>query len=90
MQSLVSALVEAERSNVRELRVMDIEEGDLRFQWDPEDEQQVELAREQFNAAKKKKMVAYRVKKDGTRGELIREFDPQAESIIMAPPLVGG
>lgn len=90
MQGVLSAIVEAEKSNERVLRIMDQDEGDLKFQWDPEEADQVDLARKNFDAAKKKRMVGYRVNKDGSKGEVIREFDMDAESIIMAPAMVGG
>lgn len=90
MQGTLSAIVEAEKSEERVLRIMDPELGDLKITWDPDDDDQTELARKNFIAAKKKKMVAYAVKKDGTKGKIISEFDPEAEAIIMAPPLVGG
>ena len=90
MQGTLSAIVEAEKSEERLLRIMDPELGDLKIMWDPDDDDQTELAKKNFIAAKKKKMVAYSVKKDGTKGKIISEFDPEAEAIIMAPPLVGG
>ena len=90
MQGVLSAIIEAEKSNERSLRIMDPDEGDLKFQWDPEDSDQTDLAKKNFDAAKKKRMVGYRVNKDGSKGEVMRSFDPEAESIIMAPPMVGG
>ena len=90
MQGVLSAIVEAEKSDERTLRIMDPVEGDLKITWDTEDDDQVELARKNFDAAKKKKMVAYEVKKDGSKGKILHRFEPDAEAIIMAPPLVGG
>ncbi len=90
MQGTLSAIIEAEKDTGRTLRIMDPVAGDLKITWDIDDADQVELARKNFDAAKKKKMVAYEVKKDGERGKILSRFDPDAEAIIMAPPLVGG
>jgi len=64
--------------------------GDTRLVWDYKDDDSVEVAKEMFNKLKKKGHIAYAVKKDGTAGEVITEFDPKAEKIIMSPPMVGG
>lgn len=66
------------------------EEGDLRVEWDPNNAEQVEIARESFNRARGNNMAAYRMQPGGGRGELIREFDPDAAAILMAPQMVGG
>lgn len=64
--------------------------GDNRVMWDPRIEDEVKVAREAFHKAQKKGMLAYTVKDDGEKGEVIREFDPQAGKIIMTKQLVGG
>lgn len=71
------------------LRYMD-DTGDTKLIWDPEKEAEVENARRTFNDLRKKKYNAYSVKKNGDKGEIITEFDPEAEKIIMAPPMAGG
>lgn len=71
------------------LHVMD-RTGDTRIEWDPSRPDEVEMARKAFKVAKDKKYLTYRVRHDGTAGELIREFDPTAERIIAAPQTVGG
>ena len=71
------------------LHVMD-HTGDTRTEWDKDRPDEVELARKAFQAAKDKKMLIYRTKRDGTKGELMREFDPAAEVIIATPQTVGG
>jgi hypothetical protein len=43
-----------------------------------------------FDTLKEKRYLAYTVSEDGTKGEVIREFDPEAGAIIMAPQVVGG
>lgn len=74
-----------------EMRVMCDVAGDLKTTWDKNVPEEVELARNQFNSlVGKKKYVAFRVNKDGTKGRKITEFDEEAEAIILAPPLAGG
>lgn len=72
-----------------ELCVMD-HTGDTKLIWNPNNTDETEAARELFNKLKKKKYLAYTVKANGDKGEVITEFDPSAEKIIMAPPVVGG
>lgn len=64
--------------------------GDSKFMWDPKSADEVAAAKAQFDALKKKGYIAFTVDKKGEKGELIREFDPELEKIIMTPPLAGG
>ncbi len=88
--SVVAMLKEAEKSTERTLSIMDREAGDLKITWDPDDEDQCDLAEKNFKAAKKKGMSAFSVDKKGKKGKKIDAFDPDAEAIIMAPALAGG
>lgn len=73
------------------LCVMDRQAGDTRVMWDPDNADEVEAARAAFDKLRgEKKFVAYKVAEPGDKGEVIREFDPQAGKIILAPPMVGG
>lgn len=72
-----------------ELIVLD-DSGDTRVMWDPRIKDEVDNAEKTFKDMKKKGYLAYTVKKNGDPGEVIREFDPKAGKIIMAPQLVGG
>jgi hypothetical protein len=71
------------------MRVID-STGDTKIIWDATKEAEVENARRTFNDLRKKKYNAYAVKKDGEKGSVVTEFDPDAEKIIMAPPMAGG
>lgn len=71
------------------MRIIDAT-GDTKLIWDSDNEAEVENARRSFNDLKKKKYNAYSVKKDGEKGSVITEFDPNAEKIIMAPQMAGG
>lgn len=72
------------------MAVMDPKEGDVRVIWDPDRPEEVESARAQFQTLRGKGYAAYRVTATGRKGEVIREFDPDAEKIILAPAMVGG
>jgi len=64
--------------------------GDTKIIWDPKNPDEVENAKEQFNRLRKKGFLAYSVNKKGDKGEMITEFDPNAEKIILSPPVTGG
>ena len=65
-------------------------QGDVKVVWDSENEDEVALAKKQFDEAMKKDFTAYRVKKDGSKSKKISKFDPDAEKIILVPVVAGG
>lgn len=72
-----------------ELRVID-HTGDSKLVWDADKDAEVQAAREMYDGLKKKGYAAFGVKKDGEKGKILTEFDPEAEKIIMVPPARGG
>lgn len=66
------------------------EEGDNRLEWDRNDRDAVEAAREMFNKLRGKRYLAFVSKGDGSRGREITEFDASVERIVMIPPVRGG
>ena len=72
-----------------EMRVID-NTGDSKIIWDKDNPDEIEAARETFKKLTKKGYMAYSVKSKGEKGELLTEFDPKAEKIILAPRMVGG
>jgi len=72
-----------------EMMILD-QTGDTKTVWDANNPDEVEVARTQFNALKKKGYLAYAVKKGGERGARMDTFDPAAESMILAPAMAGG
>ena len=64
--------------------------GDSRFMWSKDNPDEITAAKKQFKSLKDKGYIAYKVNAAGEKGEVLREFDPTAEKIIMAPQLVGG
>ena len=47
-------------------------------------------AEARFNELMERKFIASAPGKDGAPGTLLKSFDPDAETIIMNPPLQGG
>lgn len=72
-----------------ELRQMDLS-GDTKVEWDPNKTEETEAARDTFKKLMDKGYYAYRVTAAGGRGEMIKNFDPHAQKIIMAPRMAGG
>ena len=72
-----------------EIAVLD-HTGDTKLVWDRRNAPEVEAARATFDALKRQGYLAYSVSKAGDRNEVLREFDPDAEAIILSPPLAGG
>lgn len=73
-----------------ELAILD-DTGDTKVMWSRDNPDEVDAARTQFNTLTRKGYTAYRATgKDGSKGEQIREFDPNAERIILVPPVQGG
>ncbi len=78
----------AKKSFHGELLTLD-EHGHSTLEWTSELEESVIKAKAAFDDFKAKGFSAYKM--DGPKtGEMIKEFDPGAETIIMAPQLVGG
>lgn len=64
--------------------------GDTKLIWDAGNEPEVENARRTFDDLRGKGFLAFAVKAKGEKGAQIREFDADAEKIIMVPPMRGG
>lgn len=72
-----------------EMCVLD-ETGDLRVTWNARDTDEVSAAQAQFDELQGKRFLAFAVTEEGGQGEQIQEFDPNAQKIIMVPPMAGG
>jgi len=72
-----------------EMRIMGVD-GDLKVIWDSEKEAEVKAAKKQFEELTAKGYLAFKVKKDGEQGEKMKEFNPDAEKMILVPILKGG
>ena len=73
-----------------ELKFMDIKEGDVKLQWDPDDKDEIAAAQLTFDKLKKKGYAFFKMNFGGRKGEKISAFDPQIESILGIPQTVGG
>lgn len=74
-----------------ELRIMGTK-GDTKIIWDSDNDEEVANARSTFDElVGDKKFAAFAVKgRKGEKGEQIRKFDPEAERLILVPPMAGG
>lgn len=73
-----------------ELAVMN-QKGDTKIIWDPKVKDEVNAAMKTFDNLRAKGYLAYRVKiESADKGEQIFVFDPNAEKLILAPPMRGG
>ncbi len=85
MDTIVEAVV-AEHA----LHILDAT-GDTKMTWDASRQLEVDNARATFDKLRNQGYMAYRVLgKSGDKGEVMRDFDPAAERIILAPATVGG
>lgn len=64
--------------------------GDTKTVWDKNNDDEVENARATFDRLKGKGYAAFKVQKDGSPGEQMHSFDPDAERMIMIPQMQGG
>lgn len=72
------------------LSVMD-GSGDTPVKWRVGNRDEEQIARAAFDKAKDRGYLAYRVDPDDhSKGEIMREFDPKAGEVILAPQPVGG
>lgn len=67
------------------------EVGDTKHIWDKSKPAEVDAAKALYESLTKKGYRAFRcVGKDGSQGEQMTSFDPDAERMIMVPQLQGG
>ncbi len=65
--------------------------GDTKIIWDSTKPEEVDNARRSFDDLRKKGYLAFRVTGEkGDKGQQIYNFEPNAEKLILAPPLRGG
>lgn len=90
---MTTLVAEADKDDIPEdMGVMAILDstGDTRIMWDPNQKDEVDAAKKQFDDLIGKGYQAFAVKKRGGAGEKVREFDPSAGKLILARPTVGG
>lgn len=75
------------------LKVLDKVLGDKKVTWDKGKQDEVDVARREFDyLVKEKGYAAYKVDRKGKKveNEIIRTFDPTLEEVILIPQKVGG
>lgn len=63
--------------------------GDVKISWNSENDKEIAVARETFDKRTKEGWTAFG-EKGGFKGDKIRTFDPDAERIVLVPPISGG
>lgn len=63
--------------------------GDMRISWNSGNEKEVDAAKDIFDKRIKEGWTAFR-EKIGIKGDKIKIFDPDAERIVLVPPISGG
>jgi len=81
--------VPATSSSTGRIEAVDLT-GDSKVFWDKNNEAEVAAARASFETLTRKGYRAFRLGADGSTGEQIREFDENAERILMLPQMRGG
>lgn len=64
--------------------------GDTEIRWDPVTGEGLQTAERTFEEKTGRGYLAFVEGPDGEGSNMIRAFDPQAGSIVLAPRLVGG
>lgn len=72
-----------------EVDVLD-QTGNTKTTWDSSIPDEVAAAKKQFTDLTSKGFRAFKVKRDGSEGEVLRSFDPDAEAVIYSKALQGG
>lgn len=72
-----------------EMRIMG-RKGDTRVTWNARDTDEVSNAKRTFDDLRAKRFLAFSVTETGGKGEQMDEFNPDAQKVIMVPPMAGG
>lgn len=71
-----------------ELRILG-KGGDMKISWNSRNETEITAAKETFEKRIREGWSAFR-EKMGIKGDKIKIFDPDAERIVLVPPICGG
>ena len=81
------AVLDEQRSS--ELIILD-HSGDTKVMWNRGEPTEIAAARAMFSSLKAAGYMAYKTDRKGDKGDVVREFDADAERLIMSKPIVGG
>ena len=87
--SLEEVVIKAKKVCKKVLKIL-CEKGDERLVWDKEDGQEAKEAKAKFVEFMNKDYKAYSVDVNGKKNRRIKEFDVDAEEILMVPPTAKG
>lgn len=83
-------IINAEEAIMGEMRILS-SEGDSKLIWDKNSDAEIDAAEAQFDMlVGEKNYKAYHVGKNGKKSDVMKKFDPDAEKMILVPPMVGG
>lgn len=69
---------------------MSATDGDKKSIWDVSNEDEVAMAKREFEELTKKGFTAFHVKDDGATGKRMDKFEATAGTMILVPPRKGG
>jgi hypothetical protein len=64
--------------------------GDVKLSWSSDNELEVSAAKKIFDGKINEGWAAFAEKKFGGKGDKVKTFDPDAERIVLVPPIAGG
>lgn len=64
--------------------------GDTKIAWDSDNAAEVAAARKTFDELRGKGFHAFSIRGEGKQGKQVTEFDPDAERLVLVPPVAGG
>ena len=73
-----------------ELAIMTPPNGYRTMTWDPETREGQAEAEAVFLRYTAQGYLSYRLNPSGTSGQIVKNFDPQAERLVLAPQMAGG
>jgi hypothetical protein len=91
-RSQIRSSPEVHGKKERDMNIMRVlgRTGDTEVKWNPDTGEGLQSARRVFEEKMRRGYLAFVEGPNGEGSNLIRNFDPQAGSIILAPRLVGG
>jgi len=72
-----------------ELRILE-RVGDMKISWNSSNREEIKTAKEIFDKKISQGWSAFGEKLSGAKGDRIKEFDSEAERIVLVPPITGG
>lgn len=87
MAETTEEVIDQPSDSMRLMQIID-ETGDTKLRWDSSNATEVENAQRTFEEMTRRGFLAYKTK--GGEQTLVRDFDPEAEKMLLTPPVVAG